>query len=226
MQLLIACAFVIAARESCGDHDVASRLYQGLRVADCGLSFNLLITTSLPLACAFKTRRTCVLLKGAMAAAAVVLTAAQQAHLSAVSSDLLFLLQDAGVSQIIQARFGELGIVTVPLFASLDEDRAQVRAALTNDLPLDATASVDNRLEMAKLLTSWEAAKLQLQAVQRNQAEAKLGVQQRLLRPTEHQAMRVAVEAALGALRDKEVPSKQVIAAKLEMVEQNMPVVA
>ena len=59
--------------------------------------------------------------------------------------------------------------------------------------------------------------------MQRNQAESKLGVQQRVLHPTEHQAVRRAVEAVLGALQDKEVPSKQVIATKLEMIESNTP---
>ncbi|CAE7502791.1 unnamed protein product, partial [Symbiodinium sp. CCMP2456] len=80
-------------------------------------------------------------------------------------------------------------------------------------------------LEMAKLLVAWEAAKLQAEATQRNRAEARLGTQQRLLQPSEHQAMRAAVERVLGSLRDREVPAKQVIAAKLEMLESNMPVV-
>ena len=155
--------------------------------------------------------------------AATVLTAAQQANLQKLSSDLLFLLQDAGVKPSWQARLGELDIVSIALFSGLDEDRAAVRRALANDLPLDVTASTDNRLEMARLLTAWEAARLQLQAVQRNQAESKLGVQQRVLHPTEHQATRRAVEAVLGALQDKEVPSKQVIATKLEMIESNTP---
>ena len=81
------------------------------------------------------------------------------------------------------------------------------------------------RLEMAKLLVAWEAAKLQAEVTQRNRAESRLGVQQRLIEPSEHQAMRTAVEQALGTLRDKEVPAKQVIAAMLEQIESNMPVV-
>ena len=35
--------------------------------------------------------------------------------------------------------------------------------------------------------------------------------------------MRRAVEAVLGLLQNKECPSKQVIAHKLEMIESNMP---
>ena len=69
-------------------------------------------------------------------AAAVALTAAQLAHVQKLASDLLFLLQDAGVVATLQARLGELNVITVALFAGLDEDRATVRAALAKDLPL------------------------------------------------------------------------------------------
>ena len=113
----------------------------------------------------------------------------------------------------------------MPLYAGLDETRQKVRDALAADLPLDVEAGPANRLEMAKLLVAWEAAKLQTEATQRNRAESRLGVQQRLIEPSEHQAMRTAVEQALGTLRDKEVPAKQVIAALLEQIESNVWVV-
>ena len=153
------------------------------------------------------------------------LTAEQKADLARLSSDLLFVLQDSGVALPFQAKLGQLGVLSVPLFAGLDETRQKVREALAAVLPLDVEASPANRLEMAKLLVAWEAAKLQTEATQRNRAESRLGVQQRLIEPSEHQAMRTAVEQALGTLRDKEVPAKQVIAALLEQIESNMPVV-
>ena len=153
------------------------------------------------------------------------LTAEQSADLAKLSSDLLFILQEADVSLPNQAQLGHINVLSVPLFAGLDESRAKVREALAAVLPLDVEANAANRLEMAKLLVAWEAAKLQAEATQRNRAEARLGTQQRLLQPSEHQAMRAAVERVLGSLRDREVPAKQVIAAKLEMLESNMPVV-
>ena len=153
------------------------------------------------------------------------LTAAQTVDLAKLSSDLLFILQEAGVSLANQAQLGHLDVVSVPLFAGLDETRTKAREALAALLPLDVDASAANRLEMAKLLVAWEAAKLQTEATQRNRAEARLGTQQRLLQPSEHQAMRMAVEKVLGSLKDREVPAKQVLAAKLEMIESNMPVV-
>ena len=44
------------------------------------------------------------------------------------------------------------------------------------------------------------------------------------MQPNEHHAMRLAVEVALGKLKDKEVPAKSVLAAKLEQIESNQPV--
>ena len=55
--------------------------------------------------------------------------------------------------------------------------------------------------------------------------DAKLGVQQRLVQNTEYSAMRAAVECAQGrSLKDREVPSKSLIALKLEQVEDGAPV--
>ena len=74
-----------------------------------------------------------------------------------------------------QARFGELGIVSVPLFAGLDETREKIRAALAADLPLNFEESVAKRLEMARLLSAWEAVKLHLEVSEKNRAESRIG---------------------------------------------------
>ncbi|CAE7462061.1 unnamed protein product [Symbiodinium sp. CCMP2456] len=60
---------------------------------------------------------------------------------------------------------------------------------------------------MARILSAWEAAKLHLEVSEKNRAEARFGTQQRLLQPSEQHGVRVAVEAVLGKLKDKEVAS-------------------
>ena len=149
----------------------------------------------------------------------------QQAHLARLSPDLRFHLDQANVESRWQARFGELGIISVPLFAGLDETREKIRAALAADLPLNFEESVAKRLEMARLLSAWEAVKLHLEVSEKNRAESRLGTQQRLVQPSEQHGMRVAVEAILGKLKDREVPSRSMLAAKLEQIESNQPVV-
>ena len=153
------------------------------------------------------------------------MTPEQQAHLARLSPDLRFHLDQANVESRWQARFGELGIISVPLFAGLDETREKIRAALAADLPLNFEESVAKRLEMARLLSAWEAVKLHLEVSEKNRAESRLGTQQRLVQPSEQHGMRVAVEAILGKLKDREVPSRSMLAAKLEQIESNQPVV-
>ncbi|CAE7262448.1 unnamed protein product [Symbiodinium sp. CCMP2456] len=156
--------------------------------------------------------------------AAPALTAVQQGHLETLAPDLRFQLEQADVPAVLQARLGELGIRNVALFSGLDESRERVRAALIAELPIDPTAGVAERLNVARLLAAWEASRLHLQVSEKNKAEARLGTQQRLVQPNEHHAMRLAVEAAVGKLKDKEVPAKSVLAAKLEQIENNQPV--
>ena len=153
------------------------------------------------------------------------MTPEQQAHLAHLSPDLRFHLDQANVESRWQARFGELGIISVPLFAGLDETREKIRAALAADLPLNFEENVAKRLEMARLLSAWEAVKLHLEVSEKNRAESRLGTQQRLVQPSEQHGMRVAVEAILGKLKDREVPSRSMLAAKLEQIESNQPVV-
>ena len=49
------------------------------------------------------------------------------------------------------------------------------------------------------------------------------GVQPRLVQVTEHATMKAAVEVFNGRLTDKELPSKSLVAQKLEQVEDNAP---
>ena len=153
------------------------------------------------------------------------MTPEQEADLARLSTDLRFHLDQAEVEPKWQARFGALGIVSIPLFAGLDESREKIRAALAADLPLAFEENVAKRLEMARLLSAWEAVKLHLEVSEKNRAESRLGTQQRLLQPSEQHSMRVAVEAVLGKLKDKEVPSRSFLASKLEQIESNQPIV-
>ena len=84
------------------------------------------------------------------------LTAAQQGHLETLAPDLRFQLEQADVPAVLQARLGELGVRNVALFSGLDETRDSVRAALIAELPLDPSAGVTERLNMARLLAAWE----------------------------------------------------------------------
>ena len=91
-----------------------------------------------------------------------------------------------------------MGVVSLPLFVGLDESRDKMRDALAAELPLNFRESVEKRLEMARLLSAWEASKLNLEVQEKNRIQSRMGTQQRVFQPTEQHAMRVAVEAILG----------------------------
>ena len=68
-----------------------------------------------------------------------------------------------------------------------------------------------------------ESCRTQWSVGEQHRADSKLGVQSRIVPITEYAAMREAIEAVHGSLRDKELPSKSLLARKLEQVEDNAP---
>ena len=90
-------------------------------------------------------------------------------------------------------------------------------------LPCDYAASEEKCKHMAVLLSTWDAARLQLSIHEKNKADSKLGVQARLVQSTEQASMTAAVEPWHGRLSDSELPSKSLLATKLEQVEENAP---
>jgi hypothetical protein len=114
--------------------------------------------------------------------------------LAQAESELKFLLDDAGVPAPVQVLVLKCGYDSVRVFAGLDDSKEAVRKALREELPLDYTASPENRKSMALLLHVWDACRLQLSVQEKQKSEAKLGVGARLLPTTEHASMRLAVE--------------------------------
>ncbi|CAE7460097.1 unnamed protein product [Symbiodinium sp. CCMP2592] len=132
--------------------------------------------------------------------------------LASAESPLRYIMDDVGE-----------GFISLHIFAGIDETRTEVREALATELPLDCSTGAEARVSMALLLTAWEACRRQISVNDKNRVEAKLGVQDRAVQVTEYAAMREAVESGHGVLGDKELPSKSLLAQKLEQVEDNAP---
>eukprot|EP00435_Cladocopium_sp_Y103_P065309 s1024_g27.t1 len=71
------------------------------------------------------------------------------------SSDLKFLMDEAGVSVETQAKVYTRGFMSVRIFSGLDDTKEKVRAALCKELPLDYEADAAARVDMALLLSVW-----------------------------------------------------------------------
>ena len=87
-----------------------------------------------------------------------------------------------------------------------------------------ASANLAMRKDVALLVSVWESSRTQCSYQEKNKQEARLRGQLRLVQTTEYAAMRSAVEQTLGRLKDKEAPSKSLVAAKLEQVEDGAPI--
>lgn len=144
--------------------------------------------------------------------------------LKKVEPALRYHMDEAGVSAETQKKVYEQGIVSLRTFAGLEEDRKAVRTVLQSDFGLDPAGNLALRSDVALLLCVWESARTQLSVQEKNRQESKLGMQQRIVQPSDYATMRSAVEAKHGRLKDREAPSKGMIASKLEQVEDGAPI--
>ena len=144
--------------------------------------------------------------------------------LSKADSTFRFQLEEVGVGVDAQKKIIETGFTSLRVFAGLQESRAEVRKALKSTFGFDAESSPEMRKEVALLLCVWEAARAQLAYQGKNKQEAKLGRQNRLVQNSEYGAMRAALENSVGKLRDREAPSKALVALQLEQLEDGVPI--
>ena len=143
----------------------------------------------------------------------------RDAALNAAAPDLKYHVCEVKVPVEVQAALFHKGFMDLQLFSGLDESRLEVRIALATEIGLKHDESAEARQNVARLLTAWESARVQLVAEDKMKAESKLGQTPRIVQCSEMAALRKAVEADLGKLQDDEVPAKSLIAAKLEQIE-------
>ena len=108
---------------------------------------------------------------------------------------------------------------SVALFGALADTRADARTALGRDLGIDPAANPANRARLAAIVAAWQQAADAAEKERSVKAEARvMGLPKPLLQ-TERHAMRVAVERTAGRMDEKDEPSPDYVAMKLEEVE-------
>ena len=112
--------------------------------------------------------------KMAISMTAPVAEAQVAAKVGELSPELQFLLDGADVSSGIQAKISECGILSVDVFAKIEDDIAGFRAFVKRDLTMDPAVSTQNRMATAKLINAWETA--QVRGKKRREEEAELRV--------------------------------------------------
>ena len=145
-------------------------------------------------------------------------------------SDLLFILSEAEVSLKCQFDIVSCGYKSLRKFVGIEDNRAGVRRAFMADLALDPAAQgapgAEARVTLASLVSSWEVAQSQLKHEVQQRAEAKTHNLTRPVSVQDKTSMRKAAEAAWGKIPNREAPSADYVASKLEEMEANEPVAA
>ena len=135
-----------------------------------------------------------------------------------VAADLTYIWEAMGVTLDRQYDLGQ-NYQSVSLFAALADTKADARTALGRDLGIDPAANAGARAALASVVAAWQQATDTADKERGLKAEARaMGLPKPLLQ-TERQAMRVAVERLLGTMDEREEPSPDYLAIKLEEVE-------
>ena len=137
---------------------------------------------------------------------------------SNVAADLTYIWEAMGVTLDRQYELGQ-NYHNVSLFAALADSKQEARTALARDLGIDPAANAGARAGLAAVVASWQQAADTAEKERGLKAEARAMGLPKPLFQTERQAMRVAVERLLGAMDEKEEPSPDYLAVKLEEVE-------
>jgi hypothetical protein len=135
-----------------------------------------------------------------------------------VTADLQYLWSDAGVEIKDQYDVAQ-HYRNVRRFASMADDRTDLKKALKDDYGVDPTAGAADRARVAALVCAFESAKDFVEQEAKLRAEHKVLGTTRAISASDKVVMRKAVETVYGQLPDKECPSPEYLAVKLEEIE-------
>eukprot|EP00973_Karenia_brevis_P036282 5004906-Karenia_brevis.AAC.1 len=124
-------------------------------------------------------------------------------------------MADNEVSEDIQAVLFAGGFDRLSTFTGLGETRAEVRDTLRDDFSIDASESLSFRVQVARLLATWDAARLQVTKEESAKADARASQVDRPAPTMEHTFMRTSFEKIYGKLLQDETPSRQYIGLKI-----------
>jgi hypothetical protein len=135
-----------------------------------------------------------------------------------VSADLQYLWNDAGVDAALAYDLAQ-HYKSVRRFASMADDRTDLKKALKDDFALDAGAGATERAKVAAVICAFESARDFMEPEVKLRAEQKVLGAPRSVSAADKTIMRKAVETTFGLIPEKECPSPEYLALKLEEME-------
>ena len=138
--------------------------------------------------------------------------------MTAANSDFKFLMDREGVSLDMQAKIYHAG-VTNTLAADADE----LRKIMKEEFALDPTGNLANRIELSKIVVSWESSKGRSAKMTEIEAESEVRDTAKPIRTTDFKAMKDAYQEKWWKIEGKAVPAKQYVEKISEGVERAEP---
>ena len=151
----------------------------------------------------------------------------EKAALARLSPDLQYILSERNVTVEVQLQLSQIGFFTIGLFSSLADDRASMRIILGTDFGLDPSeaglanaAKLQRRIEMSRMIDSWETCRT------RQEKEQELAAEQRASRlplsigKNTHVQLRQRFENEYGEHRDTCWPAQTMVERRFEEIEE------
>jgi hypothetical protein len=152
--------------------------------------------------------------------AALQLTAAEEeAAMKLGSSELKYLLMNAGVSGSTQAKFFHVHITTMELFAMIAEKDTELKSILKTEMGLDPDSSLAARVEVAKVVVAHNKAKVRFTEASKYEGEMSARQMPKPLARPEYLAMKEAWEKKWWKLEEVDTPSRQFVEKRAEELE-------
>ncbi len=137
-----------------------------------------------------------------------------------MDGDLLYLLENIGVSKQIISVLGHLRVRRLATFACIESTDEGFRKMVRDDLGLDPADGMETRVNVAMLVESWNAARDRIKRAADADAEARAEGRPRELPKSANVSLRKTFENLHGERKDSLFPSAGYLSWRLEQLEE------
>jgi hypothetical protein len=153
-----------------------------------------------------------------------VITAGEgQAAMAGVASGLRYIMDDVGVRVPVQEVLYHHGFNTMARFMGIEDTKVELRRAFTQVLGLTAADGVQQRCDVADLLSAWEITKARVETETKLRAEIAVNETTQPASNMDLKSMLKAHERIHGELESRLTPGRYLLGTKLEEVQGNEP---
>jgi hypothetical protein len=140
-----------------------------------------------------------------------------------LSADLRCIMEEVGLRASLQALFAHYKFGTLARFVGLEDSKDALRTSLGNDFGLSARDGMQERADVADVLSVWELAKIQLEREHTLRAENKVNAITAPATALQVRAMQRVHELRHGRLEPRLIPGRYFLGKKLEELQNNEP---